>query len=170
MRADMVGYVSSCPMCQQVKESTQKQQGPMQPLAPPTERFFSYTMDFIFGLPRAKGRDGVWHDGVMTVVDHATKQKTLVAVHEGITAVEAADLFLLLVVRPLGVPHEIISDRDPRFMYRFWQQMFACLGTRLLHSMAHHPQMDGESKWANSVIEQALHSYGLGCPPDKWVD
>ena len=46
----------------------------------------------------------MWHDGVMTVVDRATKQKTLVAVHEGITAVAAADLFLLWVFRPFGVP------------------------------------------------------------------
>ena len=59
MRADVAAYVASCPTCQRVKDSTQKQQGPLQPLAPPTERFSSYTMDFIFGLPRAKGRDGV---------------------------------------------------------------------------------------------------------------
>ena len=98
-------------------------------------------MDFIFGLPRAKGRDREWRDGVMTVVDRATKRKTLVAVHEGITAVEAADLFLLWAVRPFGVPQEIISDRDPRFMSRFWQQVFARLGTRLLHSTAHHSRM-----------------------------
>ena len=61
-------------------------------------------MDFVFGLPHAKGRDGVWRDGIMTVVDHATKQKTLVVVHEGVTAVEAADLFLLWVVRSFGMP------------------------------------------------------------------
>ena len=83
MRADMAAYVSSYPTCQHVKDSTQKQQGPLQPLPPPTERFSSYTMDFIFGLPHAKGRDGVWCDEVMTVVDRATKRKTLVAMHEG---------------------------------------------------------------------------------------
>ena len=121
----------------------QKQQAPLQPLALPTERFSSYTIDFIFGLPHAKGRDGVWRDGVMTVVDCATKQKTLVAVHEGITAVEAADPFLLWVVRPFGIPQEIISDRDPRFMSHFWQQMFAHLGTRLLHSTACSPSANG---------------------------
>ena len=61
-------------------------------------------MDFVFGLPHAKGRDGVWRDGIMTVVDHATKWRTLVVVHEGVTAVEAADLFLLWVIRPFGIP------------------------------------------------------------------
>ena len=75
MRADVAAYVASCPTCQRVKDSMQKQQGPLQPLAPPTERFSSYTMDFIFGLPHAKGRDGVWRDGVMTVVDRATKER-----------------------------------------------------------------------------------------------
>ena len=100
-------------------------------------------MDFVFGLPRARGKDGAWKDGIMTVVDRATKRQTLVAVQEGITAVEAADLFLDRVVRPFGMPREVISDRDPRFMSRFWQQLFARLGTRLLHSTAHHPQTDG---------------------------
>lgn len=142
-----------CVVDWQCKGASPYKQGPLQPLDPPTERFSSYIIDFIFGLPRAKGRDGVWCDGVMTVVDHATKQKTLVAVHEGITAVEAADLFLLWMVRPLGVPQEIISDRDPQFMSQFWQQMFAHLGTRLLHSTTHHPQKDGESERAHKVIE-----------------
>ena len=113
MCADMAAYVSSCPTCQHVKDSTQKQQDPLQSLAPPMEHFSSYTMDFIFGLPQAKGRDGVWRDGIMTVVDRTTKQKTLVAMHEGITAIEAADLFLLWVVRPFGVTQEIFLDRDP---------------------------------------------------------
>ena len=55
-------------------------------------------------------------------------------------------------------------------MSHFWQQVFARLGTHLLHSMAQHPQMDGESEWAHRVIEQVLCSYVLGCPPDKWFD
>ena len=55
-------------------------------------------------------------------------------------------------------------------MSHFWQQVFAHLGTRLLHSMAHYPQTDGESERAHRVIKQVLRSYVLGCPPDKWVD
>ena len=106
----------------------------------------------------------------MTVVDCTTKWRTLVAVHESITAVEAADLFFLWVVRPFGVPQEIMSDRDPRLMSHFWQQFFAHLGIHLLHSTAHHPQMDGKSEQAHRMIEQVLHSYVLGCLPDKWVD
>ena len=114
----------------------------------PTHRtFFQLPMDFVFGLPCAKDRDEVWQ-GVMTVVDHATKWKTFVAMHEGITTVEAADLF-----RPFGVPQEIISDGDPRFKSSFWQQLFVYLGTHLLHSTAHHPRTDGESKRAHRVIE-----------------
>ena len=87
------------------------------------------------------------------MADRATKKKILVAVHEGITLVKATDLFLLGVVRPFGVPQEIILDRDPQIMSHFWQQMFACLGMHLLHSTAHHPQMDGKSEWAHRVIE-----------------
>ena len=56
----------------------------------------------------------------MTVVDRATKRVTLTPVHESVTAKDAADLFLDRVVRLYGVPHEIVSDRDPRFLSAFW--------------------------------------------------
>ena len=46
-------------------------------------------MDFVFGLPLAEGKNGI-----MTVVDRATKRVTLIPVHDTITAAQAADLFL----------------------------------------------------------------------------
>ena len=72
-------------------------------------------MDFVFGLPLADGKNGV-----MTVVDRATKRVTLVAVHDTITAVQAADVFFEHVIRHYGVPREVVSDRDPRFLSTFW--------------------------------------------------
>ena len=55
--------------------------GLLQPLEPPTTRFTHYTMDFVFGLPQSEG-----HDGIMTIVDCATKRVVLIPVSESITA------------------------------------------------------------------------------------
>ena len=46
-------------------------------------------MDFVFGLPMSHG-----FNGIMTVVDRATKRVVLTPVHESITAPKVADLFL----------------------------------------------------------------------------
>ena len=56
----------------------------------------------------------------MTVVDRATKRVTLTPVHESVTSKDAADLFLDRIVQLYGVPREIVSDRDPRFLSAFW--------------------------------------------------
>jgi len=38
-----------------------------------------------------------------------------------------------------GVPKKIILDRDAKFTYRFWKEMFAGLGTQLAFSITYHP-------------------------------
>ena len=82
MKADVAAYVGGCPTCQWVKDRTSAPPGLLQPLPPPRERFSCYTMDFVFGLPLAEGKNGVF-----TVVDRATKWVTLIAVHDSVTAV-----------------------------------------------------------------------------------
>ena len=116
MRADMEAYVAACPMCQRVKYHTTAKPGLLQPLLPPTERFICYTMDFDFGLPLCKGVNGI-----MTMVDRATKWVTLILIHESVTAAGAADLFLQWVVPYYGMLQEVIAYQDPHFMSAFWQ-------------------------------------------------
>ena len=42
-----------------------------------------------------------------------------------------AELYVDEIVRLHGVPLSIVSDRDPRFMSRFWQELQSALGTHL---------------------------------------
>ena len=37
----------------------------------------------------------------------------------------------------------IISGRDPRFVRKFWEELFFLLGTDLQFSTAFHPETDG---------------------------
>ena len=73
-------------------------------------------MDFIMGLPRTD----TGFDGILTVVDRATKMVHLVAVQQTITAAETAQVYWNSIGKLHGIPRSIVSDRDPRFVSRFW--------------------------------------------------
>ena len=55
-----------------------------------------------------------------------------------------------------GLPHSIVSDRDPRFVSKFWQGLWELLGTKLRMSSAYHPQTDGQFEAMNRVVEMVL--------------
>lgn len=63
------------------------------------------------------------------------------------------------VVRNFGLPREMISDRDTKFMGKFWQTLWQCLATHLHPSTAHHPQTDGASERTIRTLEQILRAY-----------
>ena len=57
-----------------------------------------------------------------------------------------ANLYVTKIFRLHGIPVSIASDRDPRFMSRFWKELQLAFGTRLNFSTAFHPQTDGQSE------------------------
>lgn len=87
MRADVKEFVKACRMCQQVKSSTGKPQGLLQPLPTPFGPWEDVTMDFIIGLPSSKG-----FVAVLVVVDRFTKNAHFCALRSGFTASQVAEV------------------------------------------------------------------------------
>ncbi|KAG3157188.1 hypothetical protein PC128_g21712 [Phytophthora cactorum] len=112
-------------------------------------------MDFVFGLPPDSKRG----TGVVVFVDRFSKMVHLAAVPAEVTAVQTARLFVDMVFKHHGMPLDIVSDRDPRFTVRFWQEVFTLLGTQLSISTADHPQTDGQTERMNRVLGDLLKSY-----------
>ena len=111
-------------------------------------RFLEYSLDFIFGLPDCRGMSGI-----LILVDRATKRVILRPIPATITADQVAAVLFDGVIRLFGVPTVLLLDRDPRFISEVWAGLMQCLGTKLVHSTAHHPQTDGQTKRAHRVIE-----------------
>ena len=73
-----------------------------------------------------------------------------------------ASLYVKEIVIMHGVPITIVSDKDPRFTYRFWHSLQKVLGTKLSFNTAFHPQIDGQSKRIIHILEDLLRACTLG--------
>jgi len=149
----VASYVRTCETCQRVKVAPSAA-APLASLPVPTECWQSISLDFVFGLPK----DGRGNTGVLVFVCRLSKMVHLAPCSENIDAAGSATLFLEHVFKAHGLPETIVSDRDPRFVARFWSELFRRLGTRLTMSTSDHPQTDGQTERVNRVLEDILRS------------
>lgn len=54
-----------------------------------------------------------------------------------------------------GLPGELITDRDPKFLSKFWTALFTKLGGTLLYTTVYYPQTDGSNERTNQTVEIA---------------
>jgi transposase InsO family protein len=119
-------------------------------------------MDFI-SLTKVQGKDCIY-----VVVDKLTKFSHLYTIPTEYNAVQVADLFFREVFRLHGLPKNIVSDRDSRFIGTSWRELFRLVGTKLTPSTSYHPQTDGQIKIFNKWVEGYLRNY-VGGQHRTWV-
>jgi hypothetical protein len=146
MKQDIHTFVVECDTCQCNKGETVKPPGTLQPLPLPPTIWMDISMDFIVGLPKS-GNKSV----IMVVVDHLSKYAHLCALQHPFTTSTVAQIFMDNIFKLHGMPHSIVSDRDPTFTNNFWQELFRLQGTQLHLNTTYHPQTDGQTKWSTSV-------------------
>ncbi|MCO5549257.1 hypothetical protein L7F22_002724 [Adiantum nelumboides] len=88
-----------------------------------------------------------------------SKQAHFLPVKKTVKPDHLARLFVAQIFRLHGMPKTIVSDTDPRFTSLFWKAIWENIGTRLQFSSSFHPQTDGQSEIANSVVLDLLKSY-----------
>jgi hypothetical protein len=98
--------------------------------------------NFIVGLPlTARKFDLIW-----VIVDRLSKSAHFIPIHTRYDARRYAEIYIARVLCLHGVPKMIVSDQGLQFVGRFWEQLHTSLRTHLIHSSAHHPQMDGQTE------------------------
>jgi hypothetical protein len=163
MRADIQHHVRTCNTCQFTKSKSVKPGGQLQPLPIPEDRWESIAMDFITDLPcTPSGKDAI-----LVFVDRLTRMVLFAPCTKDIDALGTAKLLRTYVFCNHGLPRSIVSDRDPRFTSKVWQELMRLLGTRLDMSSAFHPQTDGLTERYNRVLEEYLRSY-ISSTYDDW--
>ena len=122
-------------------------------------------MDFVIGLPRTLwGNNAIW-----VIVDRLTKSSHFLFTKVNFFMDRLASLYVKEIVIMHGVPITIVSDKDPRFTYRFLHSLQKVLGTKLSFNTAFHPQIDGQSERIIQVLEDLLRACTLGLK-GNWDD
>jgi hypothetical protein len=107
-------------------------------------------MDFITVLPKS-GKKSV----NMVIVDILSKYAHFCTLQHSFIASTVAQIFMDQVFKLHGMPHSIVSYRNPTFTSNFWQEMFKIQGTELHLIIAYHPQTDGQT----GVVDKCLETY-----------
>jgi hypothetical protein len=163
LKGDIMCYIKECATCQKNKDEHSHPAGLLQPLPIPENKWEGISMDFITGLPRAQGKDCIF-----VVVDRLTKFSHFFSISMDYNASQVVELFFREVFRMHGLPKNIVSDRDNKFMSIFWQELFRLVGTELTPSTSYHPQTDGKTEIVNKWIEGYLRNYVAG-QQKAWV-
>jgi hypothetical protein len=160
MKHKAARYVSECDTCREVKADYMKPGGLLQPLSIPSWKWDDISMDFIVGLPlTARKFDSIW-----VIVDRHTKSAHFIPVHTKYRVEKYAEIYVARVLCLHGVPKTIVSDRGSQFVAHFWEQLHTSLGTHLIHSLAYHPQMDGQTARVNQILEDMLRACVMEYP------
>jgi hypothetical protein len=134
MKRETNRYVAECDTCQKVKADYMKPGGLLQPLGIPEWKWDDISMDFIVGLPLMTRKfDSIW-----MIVDRLTKSTRFIPINTCYNTRRYVEIYIACVLWLHGVPKMIISNRGLHFIVRFWEQLYASLGTHLIHNMAYH--------------------------------
>jgi hypothetical protein len=135
MKRGAARYVFECDTCRKVKADYMKPGGLLQPLSIPDWKWDDISMDFIVGLPMmARKFDLIW-----VMVDRLFKSSHFIPINTKYKVQKYAKIYIAHVLCLHRVLKTIISDRGSQFVTRFWEQLHASLGTRLIHTSAYHP-------------------------------
>ncbi|GBG73923.1 hypothetical protein CBR_g17638 [Chara braunii] len=139
--------------------------GELRPLPIPWEPGLSIAMDITGPFPQ----DRFGHDDILTVVDHLSKYARFLPCKYHATTPELAHLLHTGWICGHGVPEDIVSDCDTRFMSAFWTSLMKESGTEMKPSSARHPQTDRQTERAHQTAQVMLRTL-IRTDEKDWVD
>ncbi|XP_076948518.1 uncharacterized protein LOC143620798 [Bidens hawaiensis] len=140
-------YVAKCLTCSKVKARHHRPYGLLEQPPIPEWKWEDIAMDFITKLPSTRKK----HDSIWVIIDRLTKSAHFIPIKKTYSVDRLAHIYVERIVCHHGTPLTIISDRDGRFTFRFWESLQSALGTRLDLSTAYHPQSDGQSEQLSNI-------------------
>jgi hypothetical protein len=127
------------------------QSGTLQSLSIPPTIWRDISIEFIVGLTKS-GNKLV----IMVLVHLLSKYAHFCALQHPFTTSTVAHIFMDHIFKLHGLPHSIVSERNPTFTSNFWKELFRIQGTHLHLNTTYHPQTNGQTKVFNKCLETYL--------------
>jgi len=148
-------YLQHCLQCQLNQTPHHKPYEALQPILSLLRPFHTLTIDFILALSVIKAPET--YETIMSVTDKFSKTVTLISERNTMTAEDWAICLLnRLALLNWELSRAIISDRDRKFLFNLWKEIFKQLKVDLLYLTAYHSQTDNSFKTMNKTVEIAL--------------
>ena len=141
-------YVGSCDECQHNKSPRHAKSGLLQPLEVLYTAWTSISLDCITQLPESQEQNEI-----MVVVGRFTKMVHFIALATNASPKDFTNTFLKEIWKLHGLPSEIVSDIDTKFLGVFWESLCKALGIKRRMSTAYHPQKDGQTERTKQVLQ-----------------
>jgi hypothetical protein len=154
MKQDIRNFFVECDVCQRNKGETVKSLTTLQPLPIPPSIWKDISIDFVTVLPKS-GNKSI----IMVVFDCLSKYAHFCALQHPFTTSTVAQIFMDEIFKLHGMPHSIVSNRDPTFTSNFWQEMFKIQSIELHLSTTYHPQTYGQTGVVNKCLETYLRFF-----------
>ncbi len=151
MARDIWDFVLACSVCARGKTSNRPPEGLLQPLSVPSRPWSHIALDFVTALPPSQD-----NTVVLTIVDRFSKAAHFIPLPKLPSAKETAVTVVDHVFRIHGLPMDVVSDRGPQFVSKFWRKFCRLLGASVSLSSGFHPQSNGQTEWANQDLERVL--------------
>lgn len=123
MAQDVRQFVLACSVCAQNKTSNQPPVGLLHPLPIPSRPWSHIALDFVTGLLPSRG-----NTVVLMVVDRFSKAAHFIPLPILPSAKETAQVVVDHVFRIHGLMADVVSDRGPQFISRFWKEFCRHIG------------------------------------------
>jgi hypothetical protein len=152
MADDVKKFIQSCDACQRTKSANSLPFGLLHALPVPEDRFESVNIDFADMPMSANG-----YDYIMIIKDRFSRLLELIPCHRKLTADDAAQLlYRCWYLKGFGFPSEIVSDRDTKFISKFWTTFCTKTGINIAMSTARHQQTDGGAEIMIRLLKESL--------------
>jgi len=141
--------------------------GLLTPLAVPQQPWTTVSTDFLSMRPikvfltdilpgyrpeKEESLHEVTFHKLMVIQDTLTDYTFLIPCTSYITAKDVIEMWKQNVAPTVGLPHALISDQDPLFMSREFQEWLRTNGIEHKASSPYHPQTDGQTERKNKTI------------------
>jgi hypothetical protein len=162
MKSDIKSFVKACPQCQLYKPTPQ----PSTEIIPSpvlSRPFAEISLDWVSGLPRTPKKK----DSVLNIIDRFSKWAICIPCDKTMTSAQLIDILWDKVFSWVGLPVQIIGDRDTRLTADRMRALAKGLCVRLALSASYRPQTDGSTERFNrtflSMIRTCCHKH-----PKSW--